>query len=115
MPLGTGVSLLRLSKNRKGIGLRKVFSAGLGSPGSTAGRDARRYGAVLRSILAEIILCGYTAYVNFLTKHDQWVLVAVVVLLVTGGLTKMYRAAHPALKPGQGTSPTTAVIQQARP
>jgi hypothetical protein len=57
----------------------------------------------------------YTISVNCLTKQERWVLGIVVLLLVTGWATKMYRAAHPALKPGGGALPATVAIQQARP
>jgi hypothetical protein len=43
LPPGKGVYLLWLSKNQYGLGSRKAFSAGLESPGSTAGKDAHHY------------------------------------------------------------------------
>jgi len=58
---------------------------------------------------------GYNIHVNCLTKQERWVLGIVAVLLAVGWVTKTYRAAHPALKPGGGTLPAATVIQQARP
>jgi hypothetical protein len=56
---------------------------------------------------------GYIVCVLCLTKQEQRVLGIVVVLLLTGWATKIYRAAHPPLKPGGVTA--KVAIQQAKP
>ena len=53
---------------------------------------------------------------NWLTKQEWYVLGIVAILLATGWLTQMYRAAHPmAGLSGRNGLPTKAVIQPAKP
>jgi hypothetical protein len=67
-----------------------------------------KYPVVAR--LAEPAVTGYNGVVSSLTKQEQRVIGIIVLLLLTGWATRMWRTAHPPVPP-----PAPEMIQPAQP
>jgi hypothetical protein len=58
---------------------------------------------------------SYIAAVDCLTKQEKRVVWVVVILLLTGGAVRIYRAARPPVSQPGGATPVTVVSQPAKP